>query len=114
MQSILNWIIANPIPTFIIAVIVIALVVYIYLNRKDLLYKAALYAVSVAEEEWGSNTGRIKFAEVYGYLRERFPLFTLFFSEKQLTNIIENALVELKKILATKAEKEQALLEAEK
>lgn len=107
MDTILNWIVANPIMTFVIAIIVIALVVYIYLNKKDLLYKAALYAVSVAEDEWGSDMGRIKFAEVYTYIKKEFPLFTLFFPEAKLKKIIEDALVELKKILASKAAKEE-------
>lgn len=107
MDAILNWIVTNPIMTFVIAIIVIALVVYIYLNKKDLLYKAALYAVSVAEDEWGSDMGRIKFAEVYTYIKKEFPLFTLFFPEAKLKKIIEDALVELKKILASKAAKEE-------
>lgn len=107
MDAILNWIVANPIMTFVIAIIIIALVVYIYLNKKDLLYKAALYAVSVAEDEWGSDMGRIKFAEVYTYIKKEFPLFTLFFPEAKLKKIIEDALVELKKILASKAAKEE-------
>lgn len=112
MDAILNWIVANPIMTFVIAIIIIALVVYIYLNKKDLLYKAALYAVSVAEDEWGSDMGRIKFAEVYTYIKKEFPLFTLFFPEAKLKKIIEDALVELKKILASKAAKEEAAQQA--
>lgn len=107
MNAIWNWILANPVAAFVIAIVVIALVVYIFLNKKGLLYKAALYAVSVAEDEWGSDMGRVKFAEVYTYIKKQFPLFTLFFSEKQLTDIIEDALVELKKILASKAAKEE-------
>ena len=118
MDAILNWVLENPIATFVIAIIVIALCVYIFLNKKGLLYKVALYAVSVAEDEWGSDMGRIKFAEVYAYIKKEFPLFTLFFSEAKLTQIIEDALVELKKILATKAAKEAEALkqleEAEK
>lgn len=112
MDAILNWIVTNPIMTFVIAIIIIALVVYIYLNKKDLLYKAALYAVSVAEDEWGSDMGRIKFAEVYTYIKKEFPLFTLFFPEAKLKKIIEDALVELKKILASKAAKEEAAQKA--
>lgn len=112
MDAILNWIVTNPIMTFVIAIIIIALVVYIYLNKKDLLYKAALYAVSVAEDEWGSDMGRIKFAEVYTYIKKEFPLFTLFFPEAKLKKIIEDALVELKKILASKAAKEEAAQQA--
>lgn len=112
MDAILNWIVTNPIMTFVIAIIIIALVVYIYLNKKDLLYKAALYAVSVAEDEWGSDMGRIKFAEVYTYIKKEFPLFTLFFPEAKLKKIIEDALVELKKILASKAAKTEAVQQA--
>ena len=102
-MSIINWITANPITAFVVGIIIIALMLYIYINRKDLIRKAALYAVSVAEEEWGSGTGRIKFAEVYIYIKKEFPLFTLFFTEAQLTIIIEDALEELKKILASKS-----------
>lgn len=113
MEAILNWVVNNPITTFVSLVIVVALLVYIYLNKKDLLFKAALYAVAKAEDTWGSDTGRIKFAEVYTYIKKEFPLLTLFFSEAQLTLIIEDALDELKKILASKvAKEEKAQLEA--
>lgn len=109
MKAILNWVIANPITTFIVAVIIVALCLYIFLNRKGLLCKAALYAVSVAEDEWGSDMGRVKFAEVYTALKEQYPLITLFLTEAQLSKIIEDALVELKKILARKAAKEETV-----
>lgn len=91
----------------IVAAIAIALVLYIYFNKKEMLYKAALYAVAKAEEEWGSGTGRIKFAEVYTYIKKEFPILTMFFTEAQLTIIIENALIDLKEILATKLAKEE-------
>lgn len=108
-MDILNWIAQNPV-TFVVAlIIIIALVVLIYKNKNGLLYKAALYAVTKAEEEWGSDTGKIKFAEVYTYIKKEFPIITFFFTEAQLTNIIEDALTEMKKILAAK----QAKLEAE-
>lgn len=107
MNTTWNWIITNPVTAFITLIVIVALIVYVFLNKKDLLYKAALYAVSVAEDEWGSDMGRIKFAEVYTYIKKEFPLFTLFFPEAKLKKIIEDALVELKKILASKAAKEE-------
>ena len=107
MNTIFNWVVNNPIMAFVIMIVIIALMVYIFLNKKDLLSKAALYAVSVAEDEWGSDMGRVKFAQVYTYIKKQFPLITLFFSEEDLTDIIEDALIELKKILATKAGKEE-------
>lgn len=102
----INWIVANPVPVIVIAIIIIGVIVLAYNNKKGLLARAALYAVSKAEEAWGSDTGRIKFAEVYTYLTKQYPIVTFFFSEKQLTQIIEDALTEMKKILATKMAKE--------
>lgn len=108
MNSFINWITTNPITAFVTLVIIIALIVFVYLNKKNLLFKAALYAVAKAEEAWGSDMGKIKFAEVYTYIKKEYPLITLFFTEKQLTDIIESALVKLKEILASKAAKEKA------
>ena len=110
-MDILNWILSHPAIVTVIVIFIVGLLGYVFLNKKELLVKAALYAVSVAEEEWGSDMGRVKFAEAYIYLKKQFPLFTLFISEAVLTDIIENALVELKKILASKAAKEEKTLE---
>ena len=106
MKALLNWAITNPITFVVTVVIVISVAVLVYKSRKGLICKAALYAVSKAEEEWGSKTGRIKFAEAYTYISKQYPIITFFFTEKQLTDIIENALVEMKKILASKQGKE--------
>lgn len=107
-----NELITMIITGVVVAAIAIALVLYVYINKREMLYKAALYAVAKAEEEWGSGTGRIKFAEVYTYIKKEFPILTMFFTEPQLTVIIENALSDLKEILATKLAKEEK--EAEK
>lgn len=107
-----NELITMIITGVVTAAVAIALVLYIYINKREMLYKAALYAVAKAEEEWGSGTGRIKFAEVYTYIKKEFPILTMFFTEPQLTVIIENALSDLKEILATKLAKEEK--EAEK
>lgn len=96
----------NAVPIFVIGVIIICVGITILRNRKGLLVKAALYAVTKAEETWGSNTGRIKFAEVYTYLNKQYPIVTFFFTEDQISEIIEDALEQMKAILATKASKE--------
>lgn len=108
MDALLNWVMANPITTIVILIVAIALIVWVVKNRKGLLRKMALYAVSVAEEEWGSKTGQIKFAEVYSTLKLKFPIITLFLTETQMKDLIEDALKELKKILAEKEEAEAA------
>ena len=108
-----NWITTNPVMSLVILVIAIAIIVLIYINRKDVLLKSALYIVAKVEEEWGSDMGKIKFAEAYTYIKSKYPIVTFLLPESVLTKIIEDALVKLKEILASKASK-QAKTEAGK
>ena len=109
----INWITANPVMSLVILVIAIAIIVLIYINRKDVLLKSALYIVAKVEEEWGSDMGKIKFAEAYTYIKSKYPIVTFLLPESVLTKIIEDALVKLKEILASKASK-QAKTESDK
>ena len=102
----INWITANPVMSLAILVIAIAIIVLIYINRKDVLLKSALYIVAKVEEEWGSDMGKIKFAEAYTYIKSKYPIVTFLLPESVLTKIIEDALVKLKEILASKASKQ--------
>ena len=108
-----NWITTNPVMSLVILVIAIAIIVLIYINRKDVLLKSALYIVAKVEEEWGSDMGKIKFAEAYTYIKSKYPIVTFLLPESVLTKIIEDALVKLKEILASKASK-QAKAKADK
>ena len=101
-----NWITTNPVTSLVILVIAIAIIVLIYINRKDVLLKSALYIVAKVEEEWGSDMGKIKFAEAYTYIKSKYPIVTFLLPESVLTKIIEDALVKLKEILASKASKQ--------
>ena len=101
-----NWITANPVMSLVILVIAIAIIVLIYINRKDVILKSALYIVAKVEEEWGSDMGKIKFAEAYTYIKSKYPIVTFLLPESVLTKIIEDALVKLKEILASKASKQ--------
>lgn len=98
---------ANFITLLVMLVIIVSVIVYTYNRKKGLLAKAALYIVAKAEEEFNSNTGKIKFAKAYTYLRKEYPILTFLISEEKLTDIIEEALVEFKKILTSKASKEK-------
>ena len=72
-MRVLDWIIANPVMTLVILVILIAISVLIYINRKDVILKSALYIVAKVEEEWGSGMGKVKFAEAYTYIKAKYP-----------------------------------------
>lgn len=91
----------------VIGVIVFAILMYAFYNRKGLLTKAALDAVAKAQQAWGSHAGQLKFAEVYSYLKFKFPIITFFLSEKKLSEIIENSLAKLKEIISEKAKKDE-------
>ena len=104
-MRVLDWIIANPVMTLVILVILIAISVLIYINRKDVILKSALYIVAVVEDEWGSDMGKVKFAEAYTYIKAKYPIVTFLLPESVLKNIIEDALVKLKEILSSKQTK---------
>lgn len=107
VNNFIQMLISNPY-IILFVVIAIAIAIYIFKKGKNGLYAAALYLVTVAEEEWGSKTGQIKFAEVISTIKKTYPIISLFIREEKLEQIIEDSLVEMKNILANKqaAEKE--------
>lgn len=107
MPNLFDLILEHPLDAAFTAVILVSIGVSIFLNRRDVLLKSALYIVAKVEDEWGSGTGRIKFAEAYTYLKAKYPIATFFLPEDKLTEIIEDALDELKKILESKASEVQ-------
>lgn len=96
----------------LLVIIAIAVIVYVIKKGKKGLYAAALYLVSVAEEEWGSKTGQIKFAEVLSTIKKTYPIISLFIREDMLKKIIEDSLAEMKRVLAEKEASENATIES--
>jgi len=92
----------------LLAVIIACVVVYVVAKGKKGIYEAALYLVTVAEEEWGSKTGQIKFAEVISTIKAQHPILSMIIREETLKKIIEDALMEMKTILAKKQAEEAA------
>ena len=85
-MRVLDWIITNPVMALVILVILIAICVLIYINRKDVILKSALYIVAKVEEEWGSDMGKVKFAEAYTYIKAKYPIVTFLLPESVLFN----------------------------
>lgn len=90
----------------VLAIVILAIVLYAIKKGKKGIYSAALYLVSVAEEEWGSQMGKIKFAQVVAAIKSRYPIISLFLREETIEKIIESALQEMKLILENKYQKE--------
>lgn len=105
-MAILELIKTYPQDSVVILIILIALVIFVVTSKRSQIKAAALYLVSVAEEEWGSKTGQLKFDQVYATLKSELPIVTLFLTDKVMKDIIEKALVRMKLMLAAKEELE--------
>ena len=109
--------ITQSVDLIVFIIIILAVILYVVKKGQKGIYSAALYLVSVAEEEWGSQTGKIKFAEVMAAIKAQFPIISLFLREETIEKIIESALEEMKLILENKQAKEledfKKLLESE-
>ena len=58
-----------------------------------------LYAVTEAEKELGSGTGQLKLRYVYNMFVERFPALSAVISFPMLSGLVDEALVQMKKML---------------
>lgn len=83
-------------------IIFLCIVVLYIKNGKSIIWHAALYLVTLAEETFGSKTGQIKFASVMTEIKKTFPVLTLFIRPKVIKEIIENALEVMKEIFKEK------------
>lgn len=55
--------------------------------------------VTEAEKELKSNTGRVKRSMVWEWIVERFPVVSLFITEEKYDELLDQALVEFRKML---------------
>ena len=60
-----------------------------------------LYAVSLAEQKWGAGTGKMKLAEVYDMFLTKFPNLMTLIPYSKFTELVSEALDNMKHILAT-------------
>ena len=88
-----------------IIVAAIAAIVFVYQLVKHKQLKKAkewlLWAVTGAERELGSGTGKLKLRQVYDMFLERFPVFALIISFERFSEIVDEVLKEMKKMLET-------------
>lgn len=72
-------------------------------QQLDKVKTALLYMVTEAEKELKSKTGRVKRSMVWEWLVERFPIITLFITEKKYDELLDQALEEFRKMLEDNA-----------
>lgn len=100
------WLLHN-IDTLLITTVVLAFVgylVYTYLTapsekRKSMIYSWLLQAVVEAEKIFKSKSGSLKFSYVYDAYLQRFPLISRFLPKAIFMELVNEALVEMRKLL---------------
>jgi hypothetical protein len=90
-------------PSIIVVVLVVAALLVLYkLGKKDTVKKIVLYLVVQAEKALGSKTGELKYAMVINAIYDRLPLILrVVFTKKEIDLFIEEAVIKLKKMLAS-------------
>lgn len=81
--------------------LIIAGIVAFYLADKKKAKEWLLYAVTLAEKELGSGTGRIKLRQVYDAFLEKFPVFSRFVPFETFSSWVDEALELMKQMLRT-------------
>lgn len=98
-----NWAAVLLLAWILIAVLV-TLVWFMRLPREDQIAKVRewlLWAVTDAEREFGSGTGQIKLRSVYDMFVVRFPTVSKLISFEFFSNMVDEALVEMRKLIET-------------
>ena len=68
-------------------------------EQLDVIRNWLIWGVAQAEKELGSGTGELKIREVYNLFVQTFPQAAKWVTYNQFENLVDEALVDLKKIL---------------
>ena len=93
----MKWLIDNWSLLIVIAVIV----AYIILSGKKSIKEWLLYAVSMAEKELGSGTGKLKLRQVYNTFVSQYPLFSKIIPFEVFSLWVDEVLKEMRDIIST-------------
>lgn len=92
---------ANISSVILVALIIVGLGILLYIGKVAQVKKIALSLVLMAEDKFGPKSGSEKYNYVLGLLYSRLPVIVrIFMTEKQLSALIEEAVIAMKKKLA--------------
>lgn len=100
-----------------VLVVILFLLLIVYLIKRGAtkqVNEILFYLVTEAEATFGSGTGELKYAAVVAWLYEKLPtIIKILFTEKQIDNLIENAVSRMKEYLATNEKAKLLILSPE-
>ena len=85
----------------LIVLLVIVGLISLIMNDKEKAKKWLLLAVLEAEKEFGSKTGTVKLRYVYELFLSTFPLLANFISFEQFSQMVDEALEEMRHFINT-------------
>lgn len=91
----MKWIIDN----WSLLVVIACIIAYVIIAGKKSVINWLVYAVSMAEQEWGHGTGKIKLRSAYDMFVARYPLFSIIVPFAIFSKWVDDALVEMRKML---------------
>lgn len=98
-----NWVLI--VCCFAAIVVVISLIVTFFKltkeQQKKRIMEWLLYAVSMAEKDLGSGTGKLKLRYVYDWFIVKFPWISIFVSFETFSKWVDDSLQEMKHLLDT-------------
>lgn len=102
----MNWLIDNWFMLVVLAVIIAAIIVtikkYFGLPKDEQLSKVRewlLYAVTMAEKEYGSGTGKLKLRYVYDLFLSKFNWIARVITFEKFSELVDKALDEMRPML---------------
>ena len=93
----MKWLIDN----WSLLVTIFAVCVYFVLSGKESVKKWLLYAVTMAETELGSGTGKLKLAQVYSEFVTQYPIFAKIIPFSVFSVWVDSVLDEMRKLINT-------------
>lgn len=100
-----------------VLVVILFVLLIVYLIKRGAtkqVNEILFYLVTEAEAAFGSGTGELKYAAVVAWLYEKLPtIIKILFTEKQIDNLIENAVSRMKEYLATNEKAKLLILSPE-
>lgn len=91
----MKWIIDN----WSLIVVVTVIVAYVIMSGKKSVKDWLLYAVFMAESEWGSGTGKLKLLTAYDMFVEKYPIISKIIPFAVFSLWVDEVLKEMRKIL---------------
>ena len=82
-----------------ITALVIAACIYLYHTDKQRVLEWLLIAVTMAEKELGSGTGKLKLRKVYDMFIERFKVFSKIISFETFSHLVDISLDQMRQII---------------